>query len=259
MDTSLSVRTDFVNDDIVLMQRKNGLTFGTDALLLAAYIKGTNEKALELGAGTGIISLLTLKRKKVFRIHALEVQSDFAEITKQNAVNNGLENELVVTCCDLRDFSENGKYDLVFTNPPYMRCDSGRRNVFDEKNIARHEIKGTIQDFCQCAARSLKFGGAFYAVYRTDRMADLICAMRAYKIEPKRITYVHADDDSPPSMMLVEGKNGAAASMRLTPPLFIYKDKEHLSYSDDYDYIMRTGNFPEKFGIRNIKKEKGAV
>ena len=111
-------------------------------------------------------------------------------------------------------------------------------------------------DFCKCASRSLKFGGSFYVVYRPDRLVDLICAMRECKIEPKRMTLVHADGASPPSMVLIEGKSGAAASMRVTPPLFIYDDKERALYSDDYKYISDTGNFPEKFRITNARTRK---
>ena len=52
-------RLDYVNEKITLIQKKNGLTFGTDAFLLAAYIKENKRaRAAELGTGTGIISLL---------------------------------------------------------------------------------------------------------------------------------------------------------------------------------------------------------
>ncbi len=256
MEQNLDIRLDAINDNISLIQRKNGLTFGTDALLLAAYIDGAHENAIELGAGTGVISLFLLKRKKTQRITALEIQPDFAEIVEENARANGLAHVLNTVCCDLREYSCDDKCSLVFSNPPYMRCDSGKRNEYDEKNIARHEVKGTIFDFCKCASRLLKFGGAFYAVYRPDRLADLITAMRECKIEPKRMTLVHAGACSPPSMLLIEGKYGAAPSMRVTPPLILYKDHKHSSYSEDYEYIITTGNFPDKFRITNIKARK---
>ena len=58
-------RLDLINDDIRLIQKKSGLTFGTDALLLASYIQEKPDSlALELGGGSGIISLLLLTRKK---------------------------------------------------------------------------------------------------------------------------------------------------------------------------------------------------
>lgn len=251
------VRLDHVNADISLLQRKNGLTYGTDALLLASYIQGTSQDALELGSGTGIISLLLLKREKVKNVTALEVQSDFAEITAQNAKINGQSEKMNVICCDLRDYNALKKYDLVFSNPPYMKCDSGKRNTYDEKNIARHEVKGEILDFCKCTARSLKFGGSFYAVYRPDRMVDLLFAMRECKIEPKRITFVHADANSVPSMLLVEGKAGGASGMRMTPPLILYQDNKHSEYSEDYAFICNMGCFPDKFSIANRKKSNG--
>ena len=256
MEQNLAIRLDAINDNISLIQRKNGLTFGTDALLLAAYIDGMYQSAVELGAGTGVISLLLLKRKKARSITALEIQPDFAEIVKQNATANGFIDSMETVCCDLREYTCKDKHSLVFSNPPYMRCDSGKRNEYDEKNIARHEVKGTIFDFCKCASRILKFGGAFYAVYRPDRLADLISAMRECKIEPKRMTLVHADEASPPSMLLIEGKYGAAASMRVTPPLILYKDHGHSSYSEDYEHILASGNFPDTFRITNTKAKK---
>ena len=94
-----------VNSDISLLQIKNGLTFGTDALLLSAYIKGFHENGLELGTGTGIISLLLLKKDKVKNITALEVQPDFSELATLNAVNNGLSDRMQTLLCDIRDFN----------------------------------------------------------------------------------------------------------------------------------------------------------
>ena len=73
-------RLDFVNDDIELIQNTYGLTFGTDALLLAGYINGKHESGTELGSGTGIISMLLLARGKVARIDCLEIQEEYAEL-----------------------------------------------------------------------------------------------------------------------------------------------------------------------------------
>ena len=258
MENMLSIRVDSVNDDISLIQRKNGLTFGTDALLLASYINAGFDCALELGAGTGIISLLLLKRGKAERITALEVQEDFAKITQENARCNALSDRLEVIFTDLREYNAQKKYSLVFSNPPYMRCDSGKPNEYDEKNIARHEVKGSILDFCKCAGRSLKHGGAFYAVYRTDRLMDLLSAMRECRIEPKRMTLVLADENAEPSMVLIEGRCGGSVGLKITPPFILYRDAEHKIASEDYNSVLATGSFPEKFLIKN-KKRKGCT
>ncbi len=240
-------RCDYVNDKLRLIQETDGLTFGTDSLLLAGYINGKYKSGCEFGSGSGIISMLLLTRSKLDKTVAIEVQEEYARLTERNAELNGLSDRLSVFHSDIREYRSPVEFDLVYTNPPYMKTDSGRQNLLDKKNIARHEVCGKIEDFCKCARKMLKFGGNFAAVYRTDRLIDLIDAMRRSGIEPKRLTLVHADLDSEPSMALIEGKAGGKSGLLLTKPLIIYSDKDHKSYSDDMNYIMENGSFPSAF------------
>ncbi|MBQ1261043.1 MAG: SAM-dependent methyltransferase, partial [Clostridia bacterium] len=126
-----------------------------------------------------------------------------------------------------------------------MKTSSGLANTLNEKNVARHEVFGTIGDFCKCGARTLKFGGTFAVVYRPDRLVDLVSAMREAKLEPKRMTFVHARADSQPSMVLIEAKLCGGAGLTVTKPLIIYSDGDR--YSPDMNYIMENGSFPADF------------
>jgi len=221
-------RLDYVNEKITLIQKTDGLTFGTDAFLLAAYTDAKPSGiAAELGTGTGIVSLLCAARDRFARIYAFEIQEDFADIAQRNAEHNKLDDKVKVICKDVRDIS--AKYterevDAVFANPPYMKTDSGKRNDSDRKYIARHEVCGDIGDFCRAAFRLLKHGGKFYCVWRPDRLTDLICAMRDNRLEPKKMTFVYADYKSEPSMVLVSAIKGGASGMRVTAPLMMYKE-----------------------------------
>lgn len=253
MELKQGERIDYVNDSLSLIQDPEGLTFGTDALLLAGYMEKGYDKALEIGAGTGIISMLALKRDKVNTVTALEVQDEFADLLRRNAELNGLEERLTPVACDARDFPTKGEFDCVFTNPPYMRADTGRLNASSKKTIARHELYGNINDFIEVAARALKWGGSFYAVYRPDRLIDLICAMRECAVEPKRMTLVHADTGAIPSIVLIEGRRGGGTALRVTRPLIIYTDSEHKEYTADMLYIMENGSFGCGFGVKNGK------
>ncbi len=240
-------RIDYVNDSLKLIQKTDGLTFGTDALLLAGYISGRYKNALEIGGGTGIISMLLLTRNKAERAVAVEVQEEFASLIEKNAAINELSDRLTSVLCDIREYKTPAECDLIFTNPPYMKTTSGRANEMDKKNIARHEVFGDISDFTRSAKRLLKFGGTFAVVYRPDRLCDLIAAMREASLEPKRMTFVHADTESESSMVLVEAKAGGKSGMILTRPLIIYKDSSHSEYSADMKYIMENGSFPHHF------------
>lgn len=240
-------RCDFVNDNLKLIQKTDGLTFGTDALLLAGYINGKYKRGCEIGSGSGIISLLLITREKIDSCVALEVQEEYAILTKRNAELNSLQEKLQTIHTDVRDYKPEGEFDIVYSNPPYMKTDSGKKNTLDKKNIARHEVCGDITDFCKSARKMLKFGGCFAAVYRPDRLIDLLSAMRNNNIEPKRITFVHADTKSEPSIALVEGKAGGKCGLLVTKPLIIYEDRTHKGYSEDMKYIMENGSFPSEY------------
>lgn len=240
-------RIDFVNDSLSLIQKPEGLTFGTDALLLAGYIRTKAATGVELGAGSGIISMLLLTRGKLSSATALEVQEEYASLTERNAELNSLSDKLTAIHTDIRDYRPECEYDIAFTNPPYMTVGSGRANCLSAKNLARHEVMGGIADFCASAARLIKFGGTFAAVYRPDRAMDLLASMRECGLEPKRMTFVHADTCAESSMMLVEAKRGGRCGLYLTPPLIVYRDSTHKEYTDDMNYIMENGSFPERF------------
>ncbi len=223
-------RIDEVNEKISLIQKKDGLTFGTDAFLLASFIRPQKSAlAVELGTGTGIISLLLAARERFSKIWALEVQEEFSTLAARNVLLNRMETRVFVRHADLREFgvSEIGKeVDVVFSNPPYMRTDSGKRNESDGKYIARHEVCGNIGDFCATAARLLKYGGRFYCVWRPDRLSELMTALHEHQLEPKQMVFVHADVESEPSMVLVSATKGGAPSLRILPPLMLHESAE---------------------------------
>lgn len=242
-------RIDEINDSLRLIQKKSGLTFGTDAYLLYAYLKKKPmARAVDLGAGTGIISLLALNKKKFRAVYAVEIQKSFAELIERNARLNGLEDSLKTICRDVRLISPElfgGEVDAVFSNPPYMTVNSGFHNENYEKLVARHEVEGTIFDFCEAAKRILKYGGSFYVVYRPDRLCDLLDALRKNTLEPKRMTLVYGSENHAPSLVLIEAKKGAAAGLYLTKPLILtdFKGNETVELSN----IYKNGAFDERY------------
>lgn len=230
-----------INDGLVLIEKKDGLTFGTDALLLAAFVRRQSRfTAADFGSGTGVISLLCAARNKFAHIHAIEIQPQYAALIGRNAAQNGLTDRITPHCADVRDWN-GGQLDAVFSNPPYM-VKSGLAAKNEGRQIARHEMHGTLADFCAAAGRVLRYGGLFYTVCRPDRTADLFCAMRQYGLEPKRTVWVYRDPDHAPALILTEAKKGARAALRVERPLFLYRDGQ---VSADYRYILENGDFAE--------------
>ena len=235
-------RLDKINEDLSLLQLKEGLTFGTDAYLLAAFTRSQRTAGADFGSGTGVASFLCLVKNKFPHMHAFEVQPRFANLIERNAQLNALSQKITVHSKDIRCATPRdtgGWLSGIISNPPYMKAASGFENASDAKNVARREVLGTIEDFCSSAAALLKHGGLFTVVYQPQRLADLFYAMRSCSLEPKRVVLVHPDAASAPSLVLVEAKKGAASSLVWARPLIIYKAGTR-AYTEDMDKVYET-------------------
>lgn len=243
-------RLDEINEHIRLLQRKSGLTFGSDAFLLSAFCRPCpSGRAADLGCGTGVIALLLAARGTFSHITGVEVQETFAELTRKNIENNGFSHTVSALCKDVRTLTPadlGGELDAVVANPPYMRTDSGFASPHEEKQIARHEVMGGIADFAAAAARCLKYGGRFYTVYRPDRLESLFAALRANKLAPKRMVLVQDHEGKPPSMVLCEAVLGAAEGLTLLPTLLLHEKSSNgieKALSPRAQAIYDTGKF----------------
>ncbi len=257
-------RLDEVNEHIRLIQKKQGLTFGTDAYLLAAFVRSApTARAVDLGSGTGIIPLLLCAKGKVRSVAAVELQATFADLIRRNAQLNGMDDCISVCNADVREINSatfGGEVELVCSNPPYLKSNAGKSNRAEEKEIARHEVHGGIFDFCAAASRLLKTKGRFACVFRTERLSELFAALRANRLEPKRMVMVHADSDSPPCMVLLEAMKDASPSLTVEPPLFLYEKQKvgelSRTMTAEAKEIYRTCSFPTR-GRAEIKTQKG--
>ncbi len=232
----MTEETQRVNDGLSLISYREGLSLGTDTLLLASYIKGNkNQRLAELGTGTGILSMLLASRHKAREIVAAEVQEKYASLAERNVADNHLSHCITVRHTDIREWgkgAEIGSFDAVCTNPPYFRMEEGERNKSDDNYIARHEVYGGISDFCLAAGRLLRYGGVFYTVYPARRLCDLITALREALLEPKRMTFVHPSPVEAPSLVLLSAVSHGRPELKISAPLYLYTDKSHTAESE---------------------------
>ncbi len=215
-----------VGDRVKMISNGKGLAWGSDSYLLAARLR-RGKRACELGCGTGVVTLLAAAFDKFNHITALEVEPESAALAERNVALNSLSDKVTVKNTDIREAHPKdlgGEFDCVFSNPPYF-AHPGPESPDLIRQSARHEIHGGISDFCAAAARLLRYGGTFVCVYRPDRLVDLFEAMRAAKLEPKKICTVYPDTKSKPAFVLVEAKFGGAPLLEFEPPLFLYTDE----------------------------------
>ena len=203
-------------------------TFGTDAVLLADFAGAKKaKKATDIGTGCGIIPLLLIKNGTAAEVDGVEIQSRAVEICNESIKLNGLESSFRVHCLDMKEIKGKltaGAYDLVTCNPPYKAKGAGDKNLNEAAKIARHETLCVFEDVVKAAAYILKFGGRLCICHRPERLADVICDMRANGIEPKLLREVIQREGESPWLVLVEGRLGGKKGMKVLPPLYVEKD-----------------------------------
>ena len=199
--------------------------FGTDAILLANFAAPRkNDKCVDLGTGCGIIPFIWLRDGVENEIVGVDIQeAAINQFNRSLELNNNPSNLKGINQ-DLREIGKalpKGYFDVVTMNPPYKPAGTGILSQATPEQIARHEIMCTIDDASKAASELLQFGGRFVMCHRPERLADVICSMRANGIEPKRLRMVQKRPDTQPWLFLIEGKKGSKPFMEVMPPLFI--------------------------------------
>jgi tRNA1Val (adenine37-N6)-methyltransferase len=183
----------FFHGRILVLQKKRGFRFSVDAALLADFIQTkSTDRCLELGTGCGIISLL-LSIKPFSHITAIEIQEPLADLAIRNVRLNKLESRMCIIQTDLRRFDPGHKFDVIFSNPPYIKVRTGHLSISPEKSIAKHELKCDILGIMQKTEELLKKKGRAYFIFTAKREQDFEQAVEKskMKINTKRLVFPH--------------------------------------------------------------------
>ncbi len=224
--------------NLKIIQNEKCFCFGIDAVLLSNFAKNMkrNDLVVDLCTGTGIVAILLAGKTTAKKIIGVEIQENIAEMASRSVKLNELEDRVEIINENLLNLKEKikaGTVDAITVNPPYIEKGTGIINEEDTLTISRHEISCTIEDIIKESARMLKTNGSFYMIHKVERLVDIFCIMRKYKIEPKRIRFVHPSMGKAPNLVLVEGTRDGGKFLKYEAPLYVYENGE---YTDEiYD------------------------
>ncbi|MBE5982435.1 MAG: tRNA1(Val) (adenine(37)-N6)-methyltransferase [Paenibacillaceae bacterium] len=211
-----------------IIQNRDGFCFGMDAVLLSGFAKvKPEEKAIDLGTGTGIIPILLEAKNQGMHYTGLEIQEEVADMAARSVALNHLEDKITIVRGDIKEASRlfgAASFDVVTSNPPYMNDAHGLKNPDLPKAISRHEVLCTLEDVAREAAKLLRPGGRFYLVHRPHRLIEIITALKSVGMEPKRMKMVHPFTDKEANMVLIEAVRGGRSMIKVEAPVIVYKE-----------------------------------
>ena len=198
--------------------------FSIDSVLLPNFVSLSKKKGkiLDIGCGNAVIPIV-LTTRTTNHIDGVEIQNNVYELAEKSVLYNKLEDQITIYNEDIKDFykkSETDIYDTITCNPPYFK-DMVTNNSIN-KTFARHEKSLNIEDIMVIAKKLLKNNGNIAIVHRTDRLIDIISAMKENNIEPKKIQFVYSKENSPSNILLIEGTKNGKPGVKIMEPLYLH-------------------------------------
>ncbi len=220
---------DLLLKDLKLIQKKEGFRFTLDSVVLAHFASvKEGDRIVDLGTGSAVIPLLLSSRLHKYHITGVEIQKDIAQMAERSVRLNGLMDNISIYNGDFRDVHRvlgGGTYSLVTANPPYWSVGEGLVSPVESRAISCHEVSAGLRDFVVAAGKLLNYQGRFAIVYHTERLVETIALLRANRLEPRRIRFIHPFVDKPARHFLLESRKSAPADLKVLPPLIVYQEK----------------------------------
>lgn len=154
----------FVFQKFQISQSKNVFRVGTDGVLLGALASVKNsEKVLEVGTGTGLVSLMLAQRNPNAKILALDISEEAAQLSGNNFRESVFNSRISAIHQDFKNFETEEKFDFIVSNPPYFE-----ENNSEKDKIARQKTELNFSELIQKSSELISENGAFSVIIPSD-------------------------------------------------------------------------------------------
>ncbi|MFV0530692.1 MAG: tRNA1(Val) (adenine(37)-N6)-methyltransferase [Flavobacteriales bacterium] len=192
----------FVFKQFVIHQNQTAMKIGTDAVLLGSWADITHASSvLDIGTGTGILSLMVAQRNKKAEITAVEIEERAYKQALFNFQNSKWANRITLQHIDIQNFNTQGKFDTVISNPPFY--DNQHFTPDTTRTLARHTSTLSFSELIEKSVSLLTENGFFHVIIPHSSENKFLMMAQSFNLHPSRILRVRGNKDSPLKRSLI--------------------------------------------------------
>ena len=219
----MELRLDDLNlDNLKLYQYIQGYNFTSDSVILANFVKAKKtDICIEIGTGSGVISVLVNHKNKPQKIYAFELQEQYASLAQKNVEFNNMQKNIEVVNSNIKDYKQyvNKEVDVVFCNPPYYKNGVCKQSENEDIAICKHESYLPLVDLIKVVSKLLKFGGKFYFVYPANRLDEIMVELNKNNLQPKKMFFAQPTVNKNANTVYIQCTKGGKNGVNVLPTL----------------------------------------
>ena len=216
-------------EKLKILQRKDAYRFSIDAFLLANFaVLKAGERMLDIGSGCGIIPIYMAKCGYTNHMTGVEIQEELFSLAEKNKALNGItDNNVRFIHDNIENYMEqiDKPFNVVISNPPYTKENTGRQCPERSRFIARHESHLDLSGLVRSAARALNKKGRFSVIYPARRLGEAVCVSQEHRLTLKRLRMVHPRQGEKANLFLAEFMKEGGIGVTVENPLYIYENR----------------------------------
>ncbi|BAP39697.1 tRNA1(Val) (adenine(37)-N6)-methyltransferase [Metamycoplasma canadense] len=244
-------------NDLFVYQDKEMFNYSVDTILLGNFVSINRNVSniLEVGTNNAALSIFIASRSKKINIDAIEIQPKAVKLAKENVKLNNLQNQINIIEADFKEYAKEyaykcgnklaKKYSSIVANPPYYNenFNQVRKTGTHEQKLATHEINLNLEQLVSLSSKIIEQKGYLTIVLPMARYIDLICLLRKYNFEPKRVQIVYTRINSLPKFCLVESRFNSGWGTFFEKNIYLHNENKN-----DHSYSLETQKlyYPKK-------------
>ena len=228
----------FLGGKLLIKQPRNGYRAGVDPVLLAASVNAKpKQSVLELGCGVGVASLCLGRRVPDLQLTGIEIQSDLAQLARENASHNTLKMNVVTgDLAVLPQSLKNSQFDHVIANPPYF--DRLKSTPAPDPSRARSRGEQTpLTSWTSAASKQAKPKGYVHFIFRSERLPVLLNALPK-DLGSLRVLPFSSRIGRASELLILRARKSGRAGFCLEAPIIMHKGTEHTKDTDSYTELL---------------------